>query len=311
MPRSSGNDLCELFGFRPDDTSVAARKQWKTQSCPFAGEACIKHSNDNKVIYGSCSVANKIRTGAIEEVIICPKRLYAENYKTLRTCVYDALGKEVKCFAFHDYKTLRQTKLLPNEYVVLLGQNSGSEVSLTNPGVISLSLDWVVVHCIDGKVQGLIPIEVQSIDTTGNYRDNWAAYSKELSKIPDSKHGMNWANVWKRLIPQLILKSSISSTSALCHYGLYFVVPDRVYLQFEKLLGDVKSHPASGPGRLKVMTYGFGPEVASGEIRELNQVRTKSYSSKDFAAAFASGSQMPLGSQLDAKVIELMSVGFT
>jgi hypothetical protein len=77
------------------------------------------------------------------------------------------------------------------------------------------------------------------MDTTGNYHANWLAYSKERKIIPDSEHGMNWANVWKRLIPQLILKGSIAATSKLCKQGHYFVVPDQVYQRFERLIGDV------------------------------------------------------------------------
>ena len=61
MPRARGNDLCEIFGYAPDDTSDNARKQWKSQECPFVSGVCIKHSHpqDGKVIvYGTCSVTN-------------------------------------------------------------------------------------------------------------------------------------------------------------------------------------------------------------------------------------------------------------
>jgi hypothetical protein len=67
-----------------------------------------------------------------------------------------------------------------------------------------------MARMVAGKLKLIIPCEVQSADTTGNYRANWDAYSKELDSIPDSEHGMNWANIWKRLIPQLILKGSIA-----------------------------------------------------------------------------------------------------
>lgn len=74
MPRANGNDLAELFGYAPDDNSDAARKQWKSQKCPFTENTCIKHShpqNDGSVVvYGTCSVLNKARrTGTPEEVI--------------------------------------------------------------------------------------------------------------------------------------------------------------------------------------------------------------------------------------------------
>lgn len=239
MPRANGNDLCEIFGYAPDDTSDKARKQWKSQECPFIGGICIKHSHpqDGKVgVYGTCSVTNKVRTGT-EDIIICPQRLYANNYASLQSVVHDAVGSELPFLTVNTYSIHKANNDLPERYVVMLGRNSGKEISLSNAGFITLSLDWVMVYVIKGEVQLILPCEVQSIDTTGNYYANWYAYSRELDIIPDSKHGMNWANVWKRLIPQLILKGSIAATSKLCHKGIYFAVPDRVYLQFEKLIG--------------------------------------------------------------------------
>ena len=43
--RAQGNDLCELFGYAPDDVSEPARRQWQARSCPFVGGECIKHGH--------------------------------------------------------------------------------------------------------------------------------------------------------------------------------------------------------------------------------------------------------------------------
>ncbi len=310
MPRAKGNDLCELFGYAPDDKSTAARKQWKSQECPFVGGVCIKHSHPQAggrvVIYGSCSVKNGTRSGA-EEVILCPQRLYADRYATLKRCLEDALGHCPPVFLASEYSKAKKKRRLPTEYVVLFGQKSGKEISLSNPGVIDLSLDWVMAVVKDDKLRMIIPCEVQSIDTTGNYHKNWEAYSKERATVPDSKHGMNWANVWKRIIPQIILKGSIASTSTLCTKGLYFIVPDRVYIQFEKLVGPVAVSPSAASGVLTVMTYGLGPETETGKMRLLVLGRIQRMRVMDFAGAFASGSQLPLGSQLDQKILTLLA----
>ena len=191
--------------------------------------------------------------------------------------------------------------------MVLLGQGSGKEVSVRNPGVIELSFDWIMAIVSNAKLEAIIPCEVQSIDITGNYRANWDAYSKELEEIPNSKHGMNWANVWKRLIPQLILKGSISTTSKLCRKGIYFVVPDRVYLQFEKLLGPIDPAPHPAEGVMTVMTYSLGPNAESGEHRPLLFSRSMRMHIRDFAKAFGSGDQLPAGTQLDAKVLQILN----
>ena len=158
-----------------------------------------------------------------------------------------------------------------------------------------------------GEVQLVIPCEVQSIDTTGNYHANWNAYSQELQTVPDSKHGMNWANVWKRLIPQLILKGSVAATSKLCKQGIYFVVPDRVYVQFEKLIGDVASLDVPGAWVLSILTYDLGPGVPHGSVRNIVPRRTIRTLTTEFARAFALGKQLPLGSQLDLKVDETLA----
>ena len=140
MPRPRGNDLCEIFGYAPDDTSEMARKQWKSQDCPFVGGTCIKHSHPQDgrvVVYGTCSVANKTRSG-LEEIIICPQRLYADRYKTLKSVVRDAIGTMLPMYMANEYSRHKKDKTLPNEYIVMLGRNSGREISLSNPGFITL-----------------------------------------------------------------------------------------------------------------------------------------------------------------------------
>ena len=168
--------------------------------------------------------------------------------------------------------------------------------------MIELSLDWVMARVVDNRLKSIVPCEVQSIDITGNYRAAWHAYAKEKGSIPNSEHGMNWANVWKRLIPQLILKSAVAATSRLCHYGIYFILPERVYVQFEKLVGVVPSAPKAQEGTLTIMTYNLDPTIPKGKSRALIHHRTVRMSATEFAKSFAAGKQMPLGTQLDEKV---------
>jgi len=305
MPRAKGNDLCEIFGYAPDDVSETARKQWKSQDCPFVGDTCIKHSHpqDGKVvIYGSCSVVNKTRNG-VEEIIVCVQRLYANNHETLRAVVHDATGTDLPIYMAAEYSRLKKAKTLLDDFVVVLGHKSGKEIQLSQPDVVELSLDWVMARIADGELALIIPCEVQSIDTTSNYRANWDTYRKELKSIPNSKHGMNWANVWKRLIPQLILKGSVAATSKLCKQGHCFVVPDQVYVRFERLIGQVANVISSGEGVMSVMTYRLGPQVNLGSIRSIEHRRTIRMLTTEFAQAFASGKQLPLGTQLDQQVI--------
>jgi hypothetical protein len=165
-----------------------------------------------------------------------------------------------------------------------------------------------MAHVVSGALNAFVPCEVQSIDTTGNYRAMWDAYAREAARIPKSSHGMNWANVSKRLISQLILKGAIASSSSLCTRGFYFVVPDRVYDRFERLIGKVEEVSGRGPGVLPVMTYGLGPEVPEGNIRSLVRQRKVRVMTTDFAKAFASGRELLLlGSQFDSKVTQVLA----
>jgi hypothetical protein len=274
------------------------------------GGTCIKHSHHGRdgkvVVYGTCSVANKTRTG-LQEVIMCPQRLYADQYGVLSCCAEDAVGKKLKLLLVDEYVNLKKAGALPPESVLLIGKKSGKEIQISKKGLIDLSIDWVLAHIIDKKLEQFFPCEVQSIDITGNYRDTWDAYSREFAEIPNSEHGMNWANVWKRLIPQIILKGSIATTSLLCKKGFYFVVPERVYQQFEKIVGSVASAEKPGIGVLTVMTYDLGPSVSAGHQRELVLNRTVRTTVAEFIRAFGSGQQLPSGVDLDTKVSEFVS----
>ena len=96
-------------------------------------------------------------------------------------------------------------------------------------------MDWVLAKVKSGKLKEYVGIEVQSIDITGNYRDCWHSYNNltpGTKIISSSCHGMNWANVHKRLIPQIIRKGLVYSRSSMVKKGVYFIVPDIVYRKF-------------------------------------------------------------------------------
>lgn len=315
MARAAGNDLCELFGYAPDDASQAAVDQWRSQECPFVGGTCIKHDNAQTKVYGSCSVVNvrgrRRGTAGVrprEEVIICPQRLYANNYEVLKSCLSDAIGCRLPVFTAYEYSVRKRQRTFPPDCAVLLGQKSGREINLSDPDIGKLALDWVIVRLQSGNPSLILPCEVQSIDTTGNYHAAWTAYSRRASLIPDSEHGMNWANVWKRLIPQLILKSAAASTCNLCTRGMYFVVPERVYQQFLKVVGTVPLVNSARLGTLTIMSYQLGAPVPEGQIRELILTRNNKMQTREFAAAFGAGGEMrALGNLLEAKVCEALN----
>jgi hypothetical protein len=300
MARSSGRDLAEIFGYAPDDLSKSARVLWKLGACPFINGPCIKHNHDKSIIYGTCSVK-----GDGGDVVICPYRLYANNYQSVRDVARDAFDKGVPFKMYGEYIAKRGEI---DECVVAIGQNSGKEIRLGN----TLSMDWILAHIKDGELKDYAGIEVQSIDITGNYRDAWHAYHNlprnPKAVIPQSGHGLNWANVHKRLIPQLIRKGLVYSRSSLVKRGLYFVVPDAVFKKFEAVLGDLPQVADARTDTITVFAYGLGAEVGAGQQRKLVMKRKSRFLLKDLSEKFISGATLPSGKDLDEAVKSMLQI---
>lgn len=294
-------DLIEIFGYAPDDLSREARSLWDLGACPFINKACTKSNHDKTVTYGTCSV-----TSSHGDVIICPNRLYAKRYAVLKRVAVDAYGDHLP---FYLYDEFIEKRMSVDECIVALGQNSGKEVKIGN----SFSMDWVLAKVCNGELHEYVGIEVQSIDITNNYRDAWYGY-KTLSAgssratVPTSAHGLNWANVHKRLIPQIVRKSLIYSRSSFVKAGFYFIVPDVVYKKFEEIIGDLPSTQDLTSETITVYTYGLGGAVAHGKSRDLNEVRTMRFLRSDFAERSISGPNLPDAFLLDNAVRSALGV---
>ena len=96
MPNN--RDLIEIFGHLPSDLSSAARSLWNLGACPFTHKGCIQYNHDQSIIYGTCSV-----TSPYGDVIICPNRLYANDYQTIRRVSTDAFGEAMPFLLFDEY----------------------------------------------------------------------------------------------------------------------------------------------------------------------------------------------------------------
>lgn len=293
-------DLVEIFGYAPDDLSKDARSLWNIGGCPFINKACIKINHDRTITYGTCSV-----TSPYGNIIICPNRLYANKYETL---------KKVSSDVFHTIPFLLYDEYIENrtnvsECIVALGKNSGKEVQVNR----HLSMDWVLAKIVNEQLVEYVGIEVQSIDITGNYRDAWHGYKNlpvtntPLSQISSSKHGLNWANVHKRLIPQLIRKGVIYSRSKMVKKGLYFILPEIVFQKFEDVIGsDIPTIKTATNGTLTVHTYELGAKVPHGQQRQLIPVRQIRFTLEEFSNRFISGPNLPSGEDLDAAIKKIL-----
>jgi hypothetical protein len=144
-----------------------------------------------------------------------------------------------------------------------------------------------------GELINFVAVEVQSIDTTGNYRGEREAYLSGQPFPGYSTAGFNWENVNKRIVPQLIYKGHVLRQEPLCQKGLFFVCPTPVYQKIsERLGGGLRSYPAQ-PGSLTIMWYDIGPAVPSGEQRELIGVGHLTTTIDQVALAFTAPSNLP------------------
>ena len=295
-------DLVEIFGYSPIDTSPECRSLWQLGACPFINKKCSKTNHDKTIIYGTCSVVSPYGN-----CIICPKRLYANNYYALKKVAQDTFGKGLEFLTFEEYIPKRNSDKI---FIVALGQNSGKEVQVGQ----QLSMDWVLAKIGHGNLLEYTGIEVQSIDITGNYRDCWYAYKNLTpeSTIPSSGHGMNWANVHKRLIPQLIRKSLVYSRSNLVKSGLYFILPEIVYKKFEDIIGsDIPLTKEKGPDVITVHTYSLSGEVPLGKQRDLILDRKIRFTLNEFSKRFINGPSLPSGEDLDNAIRKVLGLQFT
>lgn len=113
----------------------------------------------------------------------------------------------------------------------------------------SYFVDWILA-LLDGmgRLVEFVAVEVQTIDTTGNYHDSRDALL-ESREVVKSSVGLNWENVNKRILPQLIYKGQVLQREELCRKGLFFVSPVPVYERIMRRLG----------GQEGLITYALQP----------------------------------------------------
>lgn len=219
----------EFFGYRAADTSETAVRAAHDFQCPFLGDRCEKTLSDG-LISGVCTV--KPVTSA--PVICCPVRLYAEDYKILRDVADRAFSPGLDLLPGRTAAT--EALARRQSLVAVFGKRWGGELRLPQKdGANSYFVDWILALLDqEGDLVEFVAIEVQTIDTTGNYRASRTALLAETRDIVQSTVGLNWENVNKRILPQLIYKGQVLQREELCRKGLFFVCPTPIY---ERIMG--------------------------------------------------------------------------
>lgn len=281
------SEIFELFGFAASDQSNAALTHRRHHSCPFLKAPCQKKLSDG-ILSGVCTLKPKTS----RPVICCPYRLYAGNYRILSDIATLVFKGDIELVAGQDAK---KKPVTPGKTrVAVFGKRWGKELRLPNrgDGTGGYFVDWVLARLDEtGKLVEFVAVEVQSIDTTGNYRAERQA-RMDGNIAPVSTAGFNWENVSKRILPQIIYKGHVLRRERLCRHGLFFVCPEPVYNKVrERLGGTLYSYPLQ-PGSLTLMWYDVGSGV-HGEPLQLDLKGSFTTTVDQVANAFTSPSNLP------------------
>ncbi len=247
--------ITEFFGYQATDKSEAALIAAEQKRCPFLGSQCTKILSRDRAISGVCAIQQKSANSP--QVICCPIRIYADNYKMLHVISNNAFGKQMNLYAG---RAAVEKAKQEGGAVAVFGHGWGGELRLPQrEGTGSYFVDWVLARLDEnGDLVEFTAIEVQTIDTTGNYRDARIALL-DGRKIESSTVGLNWENVSKRIIPQLIYKGQVLQREDLCRTGLYFVCPQPVYERVLNRLGGREKLPKfpTQPASIHFVSYDY------------------------------------------------------
>ena len=244
--------VTELFGFSPESPEIGAAV--RSLRCPFIGETCRKKFGAG-MPSGLCTASQSENP---EPIICCPQRLYANDHQVLRQVSAQAFGSDVPL------QTGAVKLSSDGDVVIPFGQRMGRELRV---GVhkSSYSFDWILA-LVDraGELKEFVAVEVQTIDTTGNYqRQSWdiqsAHQSPHIERYAEPPAGkasnFNFENVNKRILPQLITKGHVLRLETLCKKGLFFVCPTPVLHRIMQRVGGNLRAYSPQPGSITFHDY--------------------------------------------------------
>lgn len=290
--------ITEFFGFEPLDP--AATSYVATLQCPFVATKCIKPR------HGACSV-QPLELG--EPVICCPNRMYAEDFRALRELAEDVFGADCHLIKPSVAYVRQQGIGLPltGKEVVVFGKYWGNELPLPRPKGVKAGrsstyyVDWILAKLTSqGSLEEIIAVEVQTIDTTGNYSDQAHAFFAGQQFVRNSAKnteysdaGMNWENVNKRILPQLIYKGHVLRREEKCKKGLFFICPKQVYDRIRDRLGGNLMTYKPQPGSITFRSYELAGPAVTGTSRPMSLHGQFTTTVDQVALAFTSPMNLP------------------
>ncbi|NPD32688.1 restriction endonuclease [Eggerthellaceae bacterium zg-997] len=247
--------IVDFFGYRAADDSDASLEAVAKNLCPFLHDTCTKTLGRDGSCSGVCAVK---QVSSDRRIICCPIRLYADDYEILRIVSRKTFGVDLGLYSGRAAVGKARSE---GGAVAVFGHRWGGELRLPKRnGVGNYFADWVLARLDErGELAEFTSIEVQTIDTTGNYRASRAGLIDGRREVK-STVGLNWENVSKRIIPQLVYKGQVLQREPLCRSGLWFVTPESVYSRIIDRLGGAKNMAfgyAPQPGALHFLRYDY------------------------------------------------------
>ena len=251
----SMSKIFEFFGYLATDRSDVALETAAKYHCPFLNKKCTKLLKVGAS--GVCALSN-----LTENVICCPNRLYGDDYLLLKIIAQKAFGKKLNLYVANE--AVEKAKV-EGGAIAVFGHEWGGELHLSQrKGTGNYFMDWVlVVLDNNGEVDEFTAIEVQTIDTTGNYQAGRESLLKDRSETKVHA-GFNWENVNKRIIPQIIYKGQVLQRESKCKSGMFFVCNRPVFNHVIDRLGGREKLPIfpKQPASVTFIAYDYAKQAS-------------------------------------------------
>lgn len=281
--------ISEYYGYRDSDNSSAAVTAARLEECPFISDVCTKTlgRGDSQITSGACAIEQM--SGL--EVICCPNRYYEDNFYFLSHIAKLAFSSQDPIL---EGRAAVEFAIENHCYTIAaFGKTFGGELRLPQrDSAGSYFVDWILARIRpDGSLEQFCAIEVQTIDTTGNYHSSKEGLDSNERVRVKSTVGLNWSNVEKRIIPQLAYKGDVLSSEALCLSGLFFVCPMPVLDRIMARLGGraaLKKGPLM-PAAITFVALDYDPDESpeDGKPRALKILETHTTTTSRMKEAFS------------------------
>jgi len=214
--------------------------------------------------------------------------MYAGNYSVLLDVATACFGDGVRlCRSAEDAQR-------DGKDVQVFGKRWGKELRLPNRGVGGgYFVDWVLALVDqDRNLKEFVAVELQTMDTTGSYEAQVRGFHG-LEPGETKTAGINWENVSKRILPQIIYKGHVLRREPLCTKGLFFICPTPVYHRIITRLGGTLEEYHPQPGAVTFRWYDLALTTNPGVPRPLVAGGKRTTTVDQVALAFTSPSGLP------------------